>query len=407
MVDYLKILKMKNVQYLTLCFLLFFLASGCKEDLGITKPLVNDGTAPGSVNSAQVENRAGSAKLTYKIPSDNDLLYVKAIYEIRPGVKREVRSSKTNDSLIVDGFGEAKEYEVQLYAVDNGENVSKPITVKVNPLEPPVKTILKNLKVIDDFGGVGVLYTNPTGAEVALVVVKKDASDKDQNVNTFYTKAVEGSFNVRGYPVSPIVFGVYVRDKYGNVSETVYKTITPIEEVRLDRLLFKRLQLPNDVKELSTAWDSAKMWDNAFGDTQGFHSNTDITILMPIWVSLDMGVKAKLSRFKEFQRTTNNSYIFNHNNLKRFEVWGSNDPASDGSWDSWELLGTYESLKPSKLPVGQLSNDDIAYAKAGEEFNFSPSAPAVRYIRIKALENWSGGGIMQIMELQFWGKVQQ
>lgn len=398
---------MKNIQYLTLWFLVFFLSNGCKEDLGIAAPMVNDGVAPGIVNSAQVENRKGAAKLTYKIPDDNDLLYIKALYEIRPGVKREVRSSKTNDSLIVDGFGEAKEYEVQLYAVDNGENVSKPITVKVKPLEPPVKTILKDLKIIDDFGGVGILYTNPTGAEVALVIVRKDASGKAQNVNTFYTKALEGSFNVRGYPVSPIDFGVYVRDKYGNVSETVYKTILPIEEVRLDRLLFKRLQLPTDTKELSAAWDSAKMWDNAFGDAQGFHSLTDITILMPIWVSLDMGVKAKLSRFKEFQRTSNNSYIFNHNNLKRFEVWGSNDPASDGSWDSWQLLGTYESQKPSKLPVGQLSSDDIAYAKAGEEFNFAPSAPAVRYIRIKVLENWSGGSIMQIMELQFWGKVQQ
>lgn len=397
---------MKKILYNLIFLLLFAGFQGCKEDLGITKPQANDGSAPGVVSAVQVENRAGAAKLVYKIPADNDLLYVKAIYEIRPGVQREVRSSKTNDSLIVDGFGEAKAYDVQLFAVDNGENVSAPVSIKVNPSAPPVKTVLKDLQLIDDFGGVGILYKNPKTAEIAIVVVEKGAEGKDNPVNTFYTRSGEGSFNVRGYPVKPVVFGVYIRDKFGNVSETVYKDILPIEEVRLDRTKFGRLQYPNDVKELSAAWDSSKMWDNAFGDSQGFHSSTDITIVMPIWVSFDMGVKAKLSRFKEFQRTTSNSFIFNHNNLKRFEVWGSNNPSIDGSWDNWVLLGSFESKKPSGLPVGQLSNDDIAYAKAGEEFNFGASAPAVRYIRIKALENWSGGGIMQIMEVQFWGKVQ-
>jgi len=397
---------MKKIIYILICLLMAGFQS-CKEDLGITKPLANDGTAPGQVSAVQVENRAGTAKLVYKIPGDNDLLYVKAMYEIRPGVKREVRSSKTNDSLIVDGFGEAKEYDVQLYAVDNAENASAPISIKVNPLTPPVKTILANLQLINDFGGVGILYKNTSAAEVAVVVVEKNTAGKENVINTFYTKAKEGSFNVRGYPVKPVVFGVYIRDKYGNTSETVYKEILPIEEVQLDRTKFARLQYPNDAKEFASSWDSSKMWDNAFGDGQGFHTvYTDPTILMPIWVSMDLGVKAKLSRFKEYQRTTSNSYIFNHNNLKRFEVWGSNNPSVDGSWDNWVLLGTYESKKPSGLPVGQLSNEDIAYAKAGEEFNFDASAPAIRYLRVKVLENWSGGNVVQIMELQLWGKVQ-
>lgn len=396
---------MKNIYMLMFGFVLLVCTYGCKEDLGITKPLANDKTAPGKIGAVEIENRAGTAKLVYKIPNDNDFLYVKAVYEIRPGVTREVKSSKTNDSLIVDGFGEAKEYAVTLYAVDNGENMSEPITVKVNPLTPPITTVFNNLNVINDFGGVGLIYNNPSNAELAFVVVKKDGG-KESQVSAFYSKAKDGAFNVRGYPPSPVVFGIYLKDKFGNVSETLYKEIVPLEEVRLDRTKFKKYQLPNDIKELSAAWDSSKMWDNLFGESQGFHSDGAVTNVMPLWVSLDMGVTARLSRFKEFQRTTNNSFIFNHNNLKRFEVWGSNDPTPDGSWDNWILMGSYESLKPSGLPVGTLTNDDIAYAKAGEEFNIPSTAPAVRYIRIKVLENWSGGGIMQIMELQFWGKVQ-
>jgi len=397
---------MRKTYIIFICFAAMLYLQSCKEDLGITKPSVNDGTAPGKVNNVEIENRPGAAKLKYKIPGDNDLLYIKAEYEIRPGVKREIRSSKNNDSLIVDGFGEAKDYQVKLYSVDNGENVSEPVTITVKPTTPPITNVLNKIKLIDDFGGVGILYNNAAAAEIAIIVVKKDNSGKDQPVNTFYTKAQSGSFNVRGYPASPVTFGISVRDKFGNVSAVTYKDIMPIEETRLDRKLFNRLQYPNDVKELGPDWDSSKMWDNAFGEGQGFHSSTDVTIMMPIWVSMDLGVKAKLSRFKEFQRTTSNSFIFNHNNIKRFEVWGSNNPSVDGSWDNWSLLGSYESQKPSKLPVGQLSDQDIAYAKAGEEFNFDASAAPVRYIRIKVLENWSGGGIMQIMELQFWGKVQ-
>ncbi len=386
---------------------MLFSAAGCKEDLGITKPQTNDGKAPGAVSNVQIQNRPGTAKLTYKIPGDNDVLYIKAVYEIRPGVMREVRSSKTNDSLIVDGFGEAKEYNVQLYAVDNGENSSVPVSIKVSPLTPPLKSILDNLNIIDDFGGVGILYDNPLNAEISITVMKKTAAEKDILVNTFYTKAKNGAFNVRGYPVTPVVFGFFIKDKFGNITETVYKTITPIEEVRLDRALFKEFPLPNDIKNGPAGWTVVKMWDNLFNDGNGFHSADATTQVMPLSVSFDLGVKAKLSRFKYFPRTVNDAIMYNHYNLKRFELWGSSTARLDGNWDDWVLLGSYESVKPSKLPVGQLTNEDRAYAKAGEEFNVPSSAPAVKYIRIKALESWSGLSAFQVMEMQLWGKVIQ
>ncbi|WP_164111621.1 MULTISPECIES: DUF5000 domain-containing lipoprotein [Sphingobacterium] len=397
---------MKKIYIILISFLIAACIQSCSEDLGVSKPLLNDDKAPGKILDVRIENRPGEAKLVYKIPGDNDLLYVKAEYEIRPGVKREVRSFKTNDSLIVDGFGLAKEYEVKLYAVDNGENISEPITVRVNPLNPPVQTVLQHLQIINDFGGVGLLYDNPSNAELSFVVVKKQDGDQDLLVKTFYTKAKEGAFNIRGYPVEPIVFGVYIKDKFGNLSETVYKNILPIEEVRLDRLKFSEYTLPTDVGIHSDSWKISNMWDDKFGEKQGFHSSPSIEIVMPIWVTFDMGVKAKLSRFKQFQRTSTPNAVFDHNNLKRFELWGSNNPSTDGSWDSWVLLGTYESIKPSGLPRGTVTNEDVAYAKAGEEFNVPTSAPAVRYIRVKALENWSGGHIMQIAEMQFWGQVQ-
>jgi hypothetical protein len=43
-------------------------------------------------------------------------------------------------------------------------------------------------------------------------------------------------------------------------------------------------------------------------------------------------------------------------------------------------------VKPSGLPCGQLSDEDIARAIEGIEFEFPPGTPKIRYIRFKTLE---------------------
>jgi len=397
---------MKKLSIVTTYFMLLFYLGSCKEDLGISQPLVNDGVAPGTVSGISVTNRPGTAKIVYHIPGDNDLSYVKAEYEIRPGVFREVKSSKTNDSLIVDGFSQAKEYQVKLYAVDMGENKSAPVIVTVKPTLPPVVTVLNSLNLMSDFGGVSVVTNNPTSAEVAIVMVEKIANGPDKTLTTFYTKSKKEVFNIRGYKPVPVIFGVYLRDKFGNVSEMMYKEVTPIEEVRLDRFLFSAPLFPNDMKSFDPgSWGVEKIWDNS--TWSGFHSlYDDPTILFPQWISINLGVKAQLSRFKLFQRTADESFIFSHFNIKTFEVWGSNNPSPDGNWDNWVFMGRFESIKPSGLPVGQNTNEDRAKANEGEDYTMPIGSPAVRYIRIKALSNWSGSGFLQLMEAQFWGNLQ-
>jgi hypothetical protein len=82
--------------------------------------------------------------------------------------------------------------------------------------------------------------------------------------------------------------------------------------------------------------------------------------------------------------------LFNYGNLKRFEVWGSNAPNSNGDWNGWTKLASFTSVKPSGLPRGQNTPEDEAFARAGEPFVFPSNAMEVRYIRIKMLEVWDG-----------------
>lgn len=85
------------------------------------------------------------------------------------------------------------------------------------------------------------------------------------------------------------------------------------------------------------------------------------------------------------------------------EVYGSNNPAADGSWDSWTLLGQFESVKPSG--DAKWTSEDIQFAvNDGEDFEFEDTG-VYRYLRFKILKNWGGVTYIYIAELTFWGEV--
>ena len=76
-------------------------------------------------------------------------------------------------------------------------------------------------------------------------------------------------------------------------------------------------------------------------------------------------------------------------------------------WSVWTKIMDCEGVKPSGLPVGEYSAEDLAYAKAGEEFICSPDMPAVRFLRFKVTENWSGGDFIHFNELEIYGQVEK
>nr|WP_316819230.1 DUF5000 domain-containing lipoprotein [Pedobacter nyackensis] len=302
---------------------------------------------------------------------------------------------------MVDGFGEAKSYEVKLYAVDKAENQSEPVTVTVNPLTPAYIQTLNNLVLVDDFGGVNVQYTNANEADIAIVVLTPDNNNEMLPVKTFYTKAKLGAFSVRGYESKPRKFGAYIRDKFGNTSPIVYKDINPFFETMLDRFKHKAIVLPTD-RVTAYSWPLDRLFDNSFAEGNGFHTAPGPGL--PLWFTVDLGVTAKLSRFKQFQRTTD-GYSYRHGNMRKFEVYGAAvlPLVDDPNFTGWTKLGEYEVVKPSGLPPGQNTAEDLAKAAEGNEFNIDINASAVRYIRIKMLQNWANTDFVHVMELQFWG----
>lgn len=371
------------------------MAASCKQEaLG---PVEKDGTAPGVLTHVVVENLNGAARISYQLPLDKDLLYVRAIYTTRQGEVRETKVSRYNSNLVVVGFGDTATYNVSLYAVDKSENASAPVEVMVHPLTPPVKLVRDSLVVNPEFGGINIRFTNQPEENLAIVVLTNDSLKQFSPVYTHYTNLPKGDFSVRDMDAVPRLFGVYVRDRWGNVSDTLLVTLTPLYERLLDRTKMKGIVLPTDAP-LGYNGTINGLFDG--NNLSGFYHSGDAA-RMPQWFTFDMGVTAKLSRLNWYMR---DQYFYALHNPREVEIWGSNNPNPDGSFDaSWTLLVKHTQIKPSGLPEGQLSQADMDAAHAGETVTFPLDVPKVRYIRFKTLKNWSNGTYVNFYELSLWG----
>lgn len=389
------------------CFLLagLLLFSACKEKEYYRGPYEDDGKAPGPITNVQVENLPGAAKITYQVPDDPDLWYVEADYDIRKGKQANVKSSAYNNVIVVQGFGDSAVHHVKLYSVDRGLNKSKPVTVKIKPHTPPVYSTFESLSIKATFGGALFTFENKDSANLAILPLTKDSLNLWVSAGEIYhTSSTSGKFGVRGYDSTKRVFAVYVRDDWGNVSDTLVKEIKPLYEEELDKSLFKAVHLDGDYTKPNMG---TQVIERAWNDSR---SENDFTTLpgygLPQSFTFDLGVKAKLSRLVVWTRLSSR-FLYASGAVKKWELWGSNDPNPTGAWDStWTLLMTCEAVKPSGLPVGQNTAEDKAFADAGWEFVFPLDTPPVRYLRWKTLANWGNVSHITITELTLYGKVE-
>jgi len=390
---------MKKVYYSCFLVLVIFVWYGCSEE-AVTNYYEEGGEAPSQITDFSVTSTPGGGIVTYKIPDDPNLLYVKAVYEIQPDVFREAKTSIYNDTLDLVGFGDTNSHEVKIYSIGNNQKVSEPVSVTVTPLTPPVKSIFETLQLSSTFGGVKVDFKNQSQADVAIeVLVDTTGSGSLSPAGTFYTGALEGNYSARGFEPVESNFAVFVRDRWNNKSDTLIKSLTPLYEELIPKTNFRSVILPNDAPAQG-AYPIEGVWDGNLGYS-GYASNRSQP--MPQWLTIDLGGKYIISRLKLFSFGNEHTYL--DGGVKSFEIWGSLQPNPDGSYDSWELLGSFEAFKPSGLPPGQYTAEDFNYASIlGDDFTFDSVGTPVRFIRFKTLEDFGGGGLVTISELTFWGQ---
>ncbi|MGV8093053.1 MAG: DUF4959 domain-containing protein [Mangrovibacterium sp.] len=383
-------------------FLIIYLCQACMDDKFIQIP--DDNTpAPAQVSNVETVPTPGGAIITYKLPTDPSLFYVKAVYETRPGVVRETKSSFHTDRIVVEGYGDTMDHEVKLYSVGKNEKASEPVVIHVQPLAPAIQTVFNTLSLNATFGGVNVAFQNPDSANLAIeVIIDTTAQNIWSSVIRYYTKAPEGTFSVRGYASEEKKFGVFLRDRWSNKSDTLIRLLTPLYEEQISRTDISIYKLPGDAQG-QPGLEAEKMFDGRVDGYNGFANSRTGT--MPQWLTINLGHKVVISRIREHQHS--GAHLYKDGAVKSFELWGSNQPDQDGGWTQWTLLGKFDSWKPSGSAEGVTTPEDVNYANVlGEEFVLENSTQAFQYIRFKALSNYNGAdALMVILELEFWGTI--
>ena len=388
---------------ITLLGVAFFTA--CDEEPVGQQPL--DNNPPGKISNVSSRSIAGGAVFHYTLPTDEDLLCIKAVYSIDGTTEIETKSSAFVDSLTIQGFGDTIQYQVRLIAVDKSRNESEAHVETIVPLTPDVLSIYKTLTVVPDFGGLLAVWENPNRSDISINIEIEDHNKEYVPIETFYSSMRDGKGAIRGMDTIPFFFRTYVQDHWGNRSQLRYDTITPIYETLFDRLKFAKVTTAGDIAPYNGDYDIHRIWDGNNGGDPCYSSPAG-TGIWPQATSFDLGVVGKISRFRLYQRTSNYDYIFNEGNLRNFEVWGcvNYNPSLSG-WEQWTLLIDCESIKPSGFPLGQLSLEDEELARNGEDFICDPNNPPVRYLRIVAKRTWADGANFQIGEVGIYGDNRQ
>lgn len=412
--------KYKN--HLCLITVFIFLLSGqysCKKRNGYNDIISKDKSRPEPVTNVKVTNFSGGAYITYSLPKSENVLYVQAQYMINDHVSRQTKASYYSDTLTVSGFAESKDYKVTLHTVSRANIKSDSVTVTVHPDIPPYRLVYPTLSIQKSFGGGNITAQNEKKAAIGIVTILPDSiTGKWEVVNQLYTNQESISFNLRGYDTLARKFGMYVTDQWGNLSDTLFKTIHPLFETKMDKSKFQPYSLPSDVPSYSAGYGLTNMWDNSLGEP--IFASKHPAAKWPIWITFDLGQTVKLSRYNIVGRTSLRIYYWTTGTPQTWVIWGRPDkpvdemmpadttglpPVGESTPAGWINLGVFHAPpKPSGLPLNQFTNEDIAVFDAGFDYDFSLALPKVRYIRFQCLENMvHTNDYFGISELAFWG----
>lgn len=366
-----------------------------------------DAPAPVALNtsSISIKNLHGKSIVKYQRPNDDNLLYVKAVYESAPNVIREAKASLYVDTLVLEGFNAASDYKVKIYSVGKNEKESAPVEISVSPLTPPVVDAFPSLNISAIFGGVRCQYQNEHQGELKLTLLADTAGDNRYTLlRSFVSNNPAARFTYTGLESEETNFAAYLQDRYGNRSDTAwFSSLTPLFEEEIDKsnLEFYK-DLPSDLlkwTEMGAHSNYApwKMWDNDLAPSwSGVYVMNLSGYTYPYTLTIKLAKEITLSRIIMHHWRLNGGG-FKGGAPKYFQVYGSSKdkPADDLFGDDWTLLGDFHSEIPSGKP--EPTQADINFAVFdGEPFFFEATDEipdpfvSIKFIRLRFMGNWEG-----------------
>jgi hypothetical protein len=242
---------------------------------------------------------------------------------------------------------------------------------------------------------VEVEYQNTEGEEVVRRILPELLTD------TLTQFPISGTFEYRTlYLPEPNAI-----DTFYSAPTTV--TLVETEGIELDKSLFSNLSLEDDSDTPRYSANVIEnLWDGPTSLTYFLQKDTQ-TPPIPNWISIDLGKKSILTKFRVNNMAHHaTGWVYRSTSVRRFELWVTNEPQTNPNWrsdGSWKKLGEFEVIKPSGLPVGENSAEDIEEHLRGHLFEMPVGSGAYRYVRFVNLQTWNDSHTFSAMEFTFYG----
>lgn len=389
----------------TRIFILFmasFLLSCTDEEEGDTTP-------PDILTIISVEPTNGGGIITYELPSDNDVLFVRADYINGKGEEVFRVASKHVNQIEVSGLISSEEITVRLTVVDESENYSETVEALLTPEPSFIFLVQNSIELIPDLGGVRVSWENIE--EKTVFVYLHMIDNGEEEVRILSSNKRNYSIFVRGLQAVPISFSTKVEDFDGNITPLEDKgVLTPLFEEKIEKDTW---QLVSNLSIDGNAWEgrTVNFWDDVI-DTNGNDSDNSYFIIYrsrnggslkwPLDIVIDLNKSVKINRFKVWQRAywyngpAGQPYYYQAENLKSFDVFVSTDKME------WTLLGQFD-IGDAANSSGIISEEKLDEAAAGHDFSLEAVSQEFRYLKFSITSNYGSDTYVHGSEISLYG----
>ena len=391
---------MKKLLFLTI---LFFAASSCsKQDDGNTTP-------PSVLTVDSVTPTNGGGIISYTLPNDDDILYVRAEYTNSNGVDVSRASSSYNNSIEIDGLNQTTALTITLYVVDENYNQSTPIYVELVPLESFIYLVQESIEVNTDLGGFRITWENIQSKTVYVFVHINNGIEEE--IRILSSNNSSESIAVRGLPSEEITISTRIEDFDENSTTLEEKgTLTPLFEQVIDKSTWT-LVASQSVN--GNAWEGASVnfWDDVIDTTNNNSDNSYFMIWRdlnggslnwPLDLVIDLNKNVKVTRFTVWQRAywyngpSDIPYYFQEENMKSFTMYASNDA------QVWEELGQFDIGDP-RDSEGNIPQSALDSAANGHEFELDEVSESFRYLKFSVTSNYGSEAYVNGSEITMYG----
>ena len=385
-------------------FLLFIFAAiiSCSdhEDL--------DTSPPGVLSNVSVTPTNGGGIISYTLPSDDDILYVKAVYTNSQGEEVFRVSSKHNTSVEITGLSQLTPVNVKLFVVDLNENVSETVSIDFTPLKSFIFFVQESIQISPDLGGVKITWENIASKTVFVYVHILEGAD--EVIRILSSNNAQESIFIRGLAPSEISISTKVEDFDGNITELEEKgRYTPLFEEKIDKstwTLVSGQSINGNAYEGKTVnfWDDVVDTVETDADNSYFiatRDNNGGSLNFPLDIVIDFNKNVKIQRFIVWQRAYwyqggGITYHYQEENIKSFNLYASSDA------QTWNLLGEFDIGDPRNA-AGEIPATAFQEAIDGHEFSLENTSEAFRYLKFQITSNYGSTQITVGSEITLFG----